>query len=120
MVAVVCVPGDVHALGAELLAQYLEYQGWDVLFLGASMPEEDMLRLLEQQQPEALVISIRMIAFLPALRGLVQRVRERLPDMQIMAGGLPRAATVLNTICDGVPADFEACHHLLERRQRHA
>ena len=118
-VAVSCVPGDAHALGAELLSLYLEHRGWSVQFLGATMPEEDMLRLLEARRPQAVVVSVRMVAFLLSFGDLVQHLRQRLPGVRILAGGPPGVHPVLSAFCDGVPKNFEECHNLLaEGRNR--
>lgn len=119
-VAVACVPGDLHTLGAELLARCLEYYGWPVLFLGAGMPETEMFDLLETRQPGAIIISIRMLAFLPALSRMVQCSRAKLPGMKILAGGTARAETILKTLCDGVPRNFTECRAMLEEKVNHA
>jgi methanogenic corrinoid protein MtbC1 len=120
LVAVTCVPGDTHALVAELLAGYLECKGWRVLFLGASMPEEELVRALDTRTPRALVVSVRMIAFLPAFRSLTQLLRVRQPGLTILAGGTPRAKPVLVQMCDGVPETFAECHEMLMERIDHA
>ncbi|MCU0288339.1 MAG: cobalamin B12-binding domain-containing protein [Acidobacteria bacterium] len=120
LIAVACVPGDLHSLGAELLVRYLEFHGWSVLFLGASMPGEELLNSLENRRPHAIVISIRMLAFLPAFRNLVQRLREKLPGVKVLAGGPSRLENVLKSLCDGVPKDFAECSALLEQEVSHA
>ncbi|MFC7669333.1 B12-binding domain-containing protein [Hymenobacter humi] len=33
-----CVAGDLHTLGLQMVADFLEYEGWEVSYLGASTP----------------------------------------------------------------------------------
>lgn len=118
--AVTCVPGDAHSLAAEILSQYLEIKGWPVLFLGASMPQEEMLRLLQKRPSHTVIVSVRMVSFLPAFRDLVQRFRELLPEMRILAGGPARIQNVLKRLSDGVPSNFAECLDLLEGGKKRA
>jgi methanogenic corrinoid protein MtbC1 len=119
-VAITCVPGDAHVLGAELLARYLECRGWNQLFLGASMPQPDLIGTLTATQPFAIVVSVRMTAFLPAFVELADKLRAALPATLLLAGGPARIEPVLARLCDGVPPTFAQAHALLEQGRRHA
>lgn len=120
-VSVSAVPGDEHSLGAELLSRYLDFRGWTVLFLGQSMPESELIRALEKEKPGAAVITVGMIAHLPAFRRTVIELRKRVPDLRIFAAtSRMKARPVLEALTDGVPGSFEACGALLaETGKRH-
>jgi methanogenic corrinoid protein MtbC1 len=115
MVAVTCVAGDSHVFGAELLAQYLDGDGWTSLFLGASMPQRDLLEMIAGKRPYAAIVSIRMAAFLPAFKDLADALRGTVPAMLLLAGGTPRIAPLLTRLCDGVPATFAEAQAMLEK-----
>ncbi len=119
-VAITCVPGDAHALSAELLAGYLECRGWRPLFLGASMPQPDLVNTLLAARPFAVAVSVRMTAFLPAFTELAAAIRAVLPEALLLAGGPPRLGPVLAERCDGAPSTFAQVNALLDRGRRHA
>jgi methanogenic corrinoid protein MtbC1 len=87
-VVVACVEGELHELGARMCADFLEMGGYDVRFLGASVPAGDLASVVERERPHALALSIAMIFHEPALREAIQTVRrgagKRVP---ILVGG---------------------------------
>jgi MerR family transcriptional regulator, light-induced transcriptional regulator len=83
-----CVEGELHELGARMASDFLEMAGFDVRFLGASVPVEHLVREVEQSRPDALVLSVTMTFHLPALREAVKAVRAVRPGLPLLAGGL--------------------------------
>ena len=114
-VTVCCVSGEEHEIGAELLSLYLGSRGWPIDFIGHSAPEGEILRMVKQNEPFALVLSGTLISHLPALVSLVQRLRENLPALKILAGGsaIRQAKEVIKGLADGIPDSFEECHKML-------
>jgi methanogenic corrinoid protein MtbC1 len=106
---VVCAPGEEHELGAEMMAGYLEHKGWDVLFVGHSTPLDDILRTAGTVKTNLVMISVTIVANLPAAVLLGRELRKRLPEVRLVAGG--RAAVtgrrVLEHEVDAVAADIE-------------
>jgi B12 binding domain len=49
--AVVCALGDWHTLPARMAAELLRLDGWDVVFLGGSLPAADLTRWLSDARP---------------------------------------------------------------------
>jgi methanogenic corrinoid protein MtbC1 len=82
-----CVPGEQHDIGALMTSLYLEAKGWDVVYLGRSTPESDLLETVERERPAVCIFSITLIARLPAARDLFIRVRDKSPESRIIAGG---------------------------------
>jgi len=115
-ITVCCVPGEEHEIGAELLSLYLENKGWSVRFIGHSTPEGEIIRMLEQYPPFAIVLSITIISHLPALDSLVNRLRDKFPAMKIIVGGgrFHEAREVMNELADAMPESFEQCNTILE------
>ena len=50
--------------------------GFEVRYLGASVPTDDLLRMIVAEEPDLLVLSATMIFNVPALRTAVMRARE--------------------------------------------
>lgn len=59
-VAVVCASGDWHTLPSRMAAELLRLDGWDVLFLGGSLPADHLTRWLGDARPDCLVVSCSM------------------------------------------------------------
>jgi methanogenic corrinoid protein MtbC1 len=77
LAVVACTPGERHALGVQMVADFLEGAGWEVLNLGASLPVADLVDLVESEQPDAVGLSTATPGLLggaeealAALRGL--------------------------------------------------
>lgn len=83
---VVAVPQhDSHGLGARVVAASLVLEGFDAIFLGASLPPEDLGDYLRSQEPAALVLSCSLTAALAsAARSIAVAHEEQIP---VIAGG---------------------------------
>jgi methanogenic corrinoid protein MtbC1 len=75
VVVVACVEGELHDIGASMVADFLEMAGFDVRFLGANLPAESLVALVEEQPPELLALSATTDAGLAALRRTVEAIR---------------------------------------------
>ena len=115
-IAVCCVPGEEHEIGAELLSLYLGNRGWSVNFVGHSTPEGEIIRMLEQNTPFAIILSMSITSHLPALSSLVYRLRGKFPSLNILAGGggFRQAREIIYKLVDAMPSSFEECNILLE------
>jgi MerR family transcriptional regulator, light-induced transcriptional regulator len=88
VVVVACVEGEFHDIGAHMIADFLEMAGFDVRFLGANVPTESLVAVIEERPPLLLALSATTTSNLATLRHAVKAVSEvagsRLP---IAAGG---------------------------------
>ena len=57
LAVVACTPGELHALGAHMVADFLEGEGWEVLALGAAMPAADLAALVDDERPDLVALS---------------------------------------------------------------
>jgi methylmalonyl-CoA mutase cobalamin-binding domain/chain len=87
-IVVTGVEGEQHQVGANIVADALESQGWDVRFLGANVPRAAVLKAIEEHDAEVLGISAALLIHLPGVRRLVEEARA-LPgrNLQILLGG---------------------------------
>lgn len=83
------VEGELHQVGANMVSDVLEADGWDVRFLGSNLPHAGILKAVEEHRADVLGISCAMIFNLPRVVALVRLVRsamgERAP--RIVCGG---------------------------------
>jgi MerR family transcriptional regulator, light-induced transcriptional regulator len=88
VVMVSCVEGELHELGARMASDFLEMAGFEVRFLGANVPTSHLVRMVREQTPDLLALSVSMTYHLPALRTAVEQVRAIAPRLPIAVGGL--------------------------------
>lgn len=102
---VVCgVEGELHQLGAQMLADTLEAEGWEVRFLGSHLPGRDVVRFVGDHGADLLAISVTMIYHIPRVVELIEAVRERYGDsVRIVIGG--RAFRANPSLCEDMDAD---------------
>lgn len=86
-VVVACVEGEQHDLPARLVADALDLAGFEVRFLGASVPTDHLLLLLQDERPDLLALSVTMAFNVPAVRAAVERVRRADPGLPLLVGG---------------------------------
>lgn len=83
------VEGEMHQIGANMIADVLEAKGWDVRFLGTNIPHEGIVRVVEDHRPDWVGISAALVSNLPRVGRLIDEVRERLDvaSPRIIVGG---------------------------------
>jgi MerR family transcriptional regulator, light-induced transcriptional regulator len=84
-VAVACLDGEWHGLPARLLAEVLARYGWDIEFLGASVPAAHLATHLHRAGPDVVAISSSLPSRLPAARRMVEACRST--GTPVLAGG---------------------------------
>jgi methanogenic corrinoid protein MtbC1 len=82
-----CVPGEQHALGAQMIADFLEGDGWEVLSLGASVPSPDLAALVDAERPDAVCLSAATAQTLTGLSETLTRLGELDPRPFVVVGG---------------------------------
>jgi methanogenic corrinoid protein MtbC1 len=84
-VIVACVEGELHDFPARLVADALDLAGFDVRYLGASVPTDSLLSFIREERPDLVALSVTMTFNLPSLRATCDRLRKE------TAGALPIA-----------------------------
>jgi methanogenic corrinoid protein MtbC1 len=80
-------PGEQHMLGARMVADFLEADGWEVLLIGAGAPTSDLLALVADEQPDLVALSTATAAVLEGVAELLQALHKLDPRPCIAAGG---------------------------------
>lgn len=81
------VQGELHQIGALMISDVLESDGWQVRFLGTNMPHAGILEALMQEPVIFLGISTTILANIPKAVELILAVRAGFPDVQVLVGG---------------------------------
>ena len=82
-----CVANEFHQIGGKMVADILELNGWDTLFLGANTPLLDLMDLINEQQPDQVGLSLSLYSNLPYLLSIIDSIRERYPRLPLFVGG---------------------------------
>ena len=96
---VVATPaGELHELGALLVALLAAVAGWDVLYLGPNLPAEEILAATRTSGAAAVALSIVHVGDHEEAAGVKASIAE-------LANGLPRAVALLVGGAGGQVAD---------------
>lgn len=82
-----CAPFELHELGAYIVSDFLQLQGWKTLLLGANTPKNDLLDLVDKRKPDLLCLSITMSEHLPAFEETLAALGTQQPDLPVWIGG---------------------------------
>lgn len=88
---VTCVGGELHEIGARMVADFFEMDGWDTYFLGANTPLEGIIRAITERNADVLAISATMTFHIDKVSTLIAEVRRAGLDarIKILVGGYP-------------------------------
>jgi MerR family transcriptional regulator, light-induced transcriptional regulator len=80
-------PGEQHALGARMVTDFLEADGWEALPLGASTPAADLAELADSERPDVIALSTATAGSLPGIVDVLERLRGVRPRPCLVVGG---------------------------------
>lgn len=86
-VVVTTIEGEPHVLGSRIISDFFYADGWDVDFLGASTPSEDLLGFVNKRKASLLAISITLEESFPKLVELIQQVKKMNSPPKVIVGG---------------------------------
>jgi MerR family transcriptional regulator, light-induced transcriptional regulator len=82
---------EEHVVGLRMVCDMLEADGWDVIYLGGSVPEADLAEMVRRRQPDVVALGVTLVAHIPRLRNMIDTVRAVVPASGpvVMVGGRP-------------------------------
>jgi methanogenic corrinoid protein MtbC1 len=88
-VAICCAQDQLQELGAQMMADLFESDGWEVRFLGGGLNNEEILSYVNEYAPNLLIIYGARAQQAPDIRNLIDTIRgiNAWPDMRIMLSG---------------------------------
>lgn len=87
MLLCACPGTELHEMGARMVADIFENDGWDSLYLGAAVPEDAMLDAIRNNHPDLVALSVTMPQHLLSCQDLVMAIRREFPDQKLAVGG---------------------------------
>ncbi len=82
-----CSPGELHVLGGQMVSDFLEADGWEVLLLGADTPAQELARVAEAEGVELVALSTALPVHLLAAGTACAALRRLESPPFIVAGG---------------------------------
>lgn len=82
-----CTPGELHALAGQMVADFLEAQGWTVLALGADVPAHELAALAHAREARLVALSTALPGHLLQVTRTCQLLRRLPTPPYIVAGG---------------------------------
>lgn len=89
VIVVASARGDFHDLGARMLADFFEMDGWRVLYLGANVPNADVIDFVGRQGADVLALSAGTYLSVLGLGELIDQIRAERPKLRVLVGGPP-------------------------------
>jgi methanogenic corrinoid protein MtbC1 len=82
-----CSAGELHSLGARMLAHYLIEHGWSVLYLGASTPDQAWAQIVDARRPDVVLLSTATQPQLDQVPPTLTAVKQARPKCRTIVGG---------------------------------
>jgi len=88
-IVICCAPDQLQELGAQIMADLFESDGWEVKFLGGGLTNDDILAFINEYAPDILLTYGTTPKQAPDLRRLIDTIRaiNAWPKMRIMLSG---------------------------------
>jgi methanogenic corrinoid protein MtbC1/DNA-binding XRE family transcriptional regulator len=86
-ILVACVEGELHCIGARMVADLLDIEGWPVDFLGADVPTPALIETIKIRRPHLVALSVRTSGGLDHARRVVGELRTMTDEPKILLGG---------------------------------
>jgi methanogenic corrinoid protein MtbC1 len=85
-----CASTELHELGARMVADFLQLDGWDTVYLSANVPTDSIVREVVDSRADLLAVSVSLSDKVPIVEEIIGRVRADVPTrIPIMVGGRP-------------------------------
>ena len=88
-VSVTATDNEHHEIGARIIADFLEMDGWNVIYLGSNVPEKDLLKTIEEENPTIICLSVTMVFNIDHVQNIIYKIREQNKQnrIKIVVGG---------------------------------
>ena len=86
-VVVTCIDKEFHEIGAKMVSNVFELEGWNSYYLGASVPTKEILKFVKQIDPEVIALSWSLYLNLGRFLEVVDHLTRFFPTKKIIVGG---------------------------------
>lgn len=83
------ISSELHEIGIRMISDLLELEGYNTYYLGANMPEKDLIYMLKEKKADFLMISATMIFHISKAEKLIKQIRKdkKLMKLKVIVGG---------------------------------
>ena len=84
-----CVGDQLHEMGMRMVADFVEMEGWDTIYLGSNLPLNEIPQAVIENRADALGLSATLPNHVDDIRDLVSRLRAdgKTRDVHVIVGG---------------------------------
>lgn len=84
-----CTTRELHDLGARMVCDFFEMEGWDATYLGANVPVNSAVRMIRARKPRVVAISAAMPYHISSVGEMIRAIRsyEEFTRVKIIVGG---------------------------------
>jgi methanogenic corrinoid protein MtbC1 len=120
-VLIACADGAHEELGAQMVGDLFQADGWEVFFVGGGVPDDEILTMVGQLRPDVLLVFGAQPEAVPGARAMIERIREvgTCPTMNVLViGGIFNRADGLwreigaDACCDDLRCVLAAANEL--------
>jgi MerR family transcriptional regulator, light-induced transcriptional regulator len=116
-VVVACVGSELHELGARMVADFFEMDGWGTHYLGANTPTSAVVEAVQERKADVLALSATMAYHIDEVADVIADVRSdpTTASLYVLAGGYPFDVAPdlwLRVGADGTAQDADAAVRL--------
>lgn len=86
-IVIACPEGELHQIGARMISDLFEKNGWDSIFLGSAAPVQSIISTIEEVSPDVCALSISMPEGLTSCCSAIKQIKEKFPKMVVAVGG---------------------------------
>ncbi|ADU30101.1 MerR family transcriptional regulator [Evansella cellulosilytica] len=83
----VCGPGELHEMGLLIFTLYLKRKGYDTVYLGSGIPQDDLFNVVSDVLPKMVVLSCTMEENIAATMELAKKIDKSYSDIKVGIGG---------------------------------
>lgn len=87
LAVVTATPSEQHVVGARMVADFLETDGWEVLALGPGAPAGDLAALVDSEQPDLVALSTATAGVLDGVAEVLGALAALRLKPFVVAGG---------------------------------
>ena len=85
------ISGELHEMGIRMVTDFFEMEGWDTYYLGANMPDKQLIQSLIEHKADILAISVTLPTHVSTAANLIHQIKNNssLAGLKVIIGGYP-------------------------------
>lgn len=100
---ITAVEGEMHAVGARLIADLFYLEGWDVAYLGQNTPTADLVEWVRERKPDLVLLSLSQRDRIPIAKEAARTLKSIDNAPLVFVGGVGLSDPTLRA---AIPADL--------------